>query len=115
MVLHNNKSGSEILKGMTESDLINGEAVFKKVQIKEVSSHYRNGCIFIFVYAKMPSFSSDYNSRHNGSVVNFQEVKPFVIPNVIIKAKKFSKRRNLDSLNEDSIDYLSKKVKSDIT
>jgi hypothetical protein len=45
-----------MLKGYTEQDLVGGTCTFDKIQIKEVTSHYRKGMLFMVAFAKMPSF-----------------------------------------------------------
>jgi len=54
--LESNTLGNKMLKGYTEQDLLNGTCTFDKIQIKEVTSHYRKGMLFMVAFAKMPSF-----------------------------------------------------------
>jgi len=42
--------GNQIMKGFLEKDLINGRAAYDKIQIKEVTSHYLNGCISMIIF-----------------------------------------------------------------
>jgi hypothetical protein len=65
-----NTSGDKIMRGTIEVES-NGVVLFKKIVIKEVTSHFRNGCFFLAV---MPKNSSD--------------IKPLVIDNFVIKARK---------------------------
>jgi len=44
------------MKGVIEKDLVNGCAKFDKIHIKEVTSHFRNGWIFMVVYTKKSAF-----------------------------------------------------------
>lgn len=44
-----NTSGNRILKGSLVTEVVNGKCEFDKLQIKEVSSHFRNGWIFFVV------------------------------------------------------------------
>lgn len=69
-VLKVNTSGDKIIRGTVEVET-NGVVLFKKVVIKEVTSHFRNGCFFIVVMPK-----------------NSQEIRPFIIENFIVKARK---------------------------
>ncbi|CAG9321658.1 unnamed protein product [Blepharisma stoltei] len=65
-----NTSGDKIMRGTTEVEATS-ELVFRKVVIKEVTSHFRNGCIFMAICPKQ-------NSR----------IKPLIINNVVVKARK---------------------------
>lgn len=47
--LEKNTLGQKMLKGFTEQVLINGECLFEKIQIREVSSHYREGWIYVVI------------------------------------------------------------------
>ena len=84
-----------ILKGSVEKDLLNGSADFEKVQIKEVTSHFRNGWVFFVVYAKMPSIfaKTQKNNEKNEIIeVDFMEIKPLILEQVTVKAKKMKNR-----------------------
>ncbi len=59
-----------MLKGYTEQDLVNGVCVFDKIQIKEVTSHYRKGMLFLVAFAKMPSFGYVQEYMLGYSVIN---------------------------------------------
>lgn len=65
-----NTSGDKIMRGTTEVETTS-ELLFRKVVIKEVTSHFRNGCIFMAICPKQ-------NSR----------IKPLIINNVVVKARK---------------------------
>ena len=65
-----NTSGLNVLRGNIET-FANSELVFLKICINEVSSHFRNGDFNLIV---MPESDS--------------EVKPLVIHNVVVKARK---------------------------
>ena len=67
-----NTFGDNILKGKTEVQG-NSNFFFRNIAIKEVSSHFRNGCFFLVV---MPSNSAD--------------IAPFIVENFIVKARKVS-------------------------
>jgi len=92
--IDSNTAGNKILKGFTEKDLVNGSATFDKIQIKEVTSHFRNGWIFFVVYPKINGASAGSNViiNGNGTVVNASEVKPLILEKVIVKAKKTKDR-----------------------
>ncbi len=42
--------GNKLFKGFIEKDLTKGSAGFEKIQIKEVTSHFRNGWIFLMIH-----------------------------------------------------------------
>ncbi len=65
-----NTSGNKILKGFLEKDLKNGTVTFEKVQIKEVSSHFRNGWIFFVVYPKVSAGANMANVDGSFNFVN---------------------------------------------
>jgi hypothetical protein len=65
-----NTSGDKIMRGTSEADG-NTTVLFRKIVIKEVTSHFRNGCFFLVVAPK------DCNS-----------IKPLIVPNFVIKARK---------------------------
>ena len=67
-----NTSGSNVLRGTIET-FANSEIGFFKVCINEVSSHFRNG---VFSLVVMPESGS--------------QVKPLVIQNVVVKARKIN-------------------------
>eukprot|EP01015_Nassula_variabilis_P000276 TRINITY_DN10129_c0_g2_i10.p1 TRINITY_DN10129_c0_g2~~TRINITY_DN10129_c0_g2_i10.p1 ORF type:complete len:137 (-),score=22.73 TRINITY_DN10129_c0_g2_i10:108-518(-) len=103
LIEHNN-SGCKILKGCTERDLINGSCVFDKIHVKEVTSHFRNGWIFIVVYPRECS-----NLMFNGhQLINPNLIQPLIIEKVIVKAKKM---KNASSPPQQS---LSKKILSQL-
>lgn len=85
---------------------MNGIAEFEKLQIKEVTSHFRNGWIFFMVYAKMPSIfaKSSKNAAEKqiqGSVeIDFLDIKPLILENVMVKAKKMKSRKDLKVVDE---------------
>lgn len=62
-----NTSGNKILKGQLVKEVINGTCKFDKLQIKEVSSHFRNGWIFIVVtpVVSMSKYSSKFGTTQD--------------------------------------------------
>lgn len=65
-----NKCGEKVVLGMLEADG-DSSILFKKIIIKEVSSHFRNGSLFLVVKPE--------NNDH---------IKPLIIPNFVVKARK---------------------------
>jgi hypothetical protein len=95
-VMKINTSGDKIMRGTTEISLARNtyKVNFSKIVIKEVTSHFRNGCFFLVVLPSNP------------------EIKPLIIENLVIKARKMcaepkvrKKRKTED--NEDSPDPAS--------
>ncbi|OMJ86955.1 hypothetical protein SteCoe_11428 [Stentor coeruleus] len=87
-----NTSGDKAVLGSLESE---GDCtiIFKRIIIKEVTSHFRNGYFFLAIKPE--------NSNY---------IKPLVISDLIVKARKMvagetNKRRKMEnkSLNEDQI------------
>lgn len=87
-IIQANKSDQPILKGNSESELFHGNAEFRKIHIREVSSYYANGWVYLVVYPKAPSFT--YNAKESTleQMVDYQLIKPLVLSEVIIRAKK---------------------------
>lgn len=78
-------SGNSILKGTTCRELKDGVCTFEKIQIKEVTSHFRNGWVFIVVQPKLMSEKSGEDLC--------SWIQPFVLDNVIVKAKLLTKKK----------------------
>ena len=78
------KPGNSIFKGNTIKEVKSGYCSFEKMQIKEVSSHFRNGWVFIVVQPKPMS-------QTPGSLI--EQIEPFILDNVIIKAKLNTKKK----------------------
>ncbi|OMJ83955.1 hypothetical protein SteCoe_13286 [Stentor coeruleus] len=67
-----NTSGDKIMKGTIEAQG-NSTLFFRKIAIKEVTSHFRNGCFFFVVSSKEGS-----------------SIKPLIIENFVVKARKIN-------------------------
>ncbi|OMJ81232.1 hypothetical protein SteCoe_18349 [Stentor coeruleus] len=78
-----NTSGDKIMRGTVEVET-NGVALFRKIVIKEVTSHFRNGCFFLAVVPK-----------------NCCDIKPLVIENFIIKARKILSTEPVKKIKTD--------------
>jgi len=65
-------SGDKIMRGTTEISLSRNQfhVFFSRIVIKEVTSHFRNGCFFLVI---MPSL---------------KYIEPLIVENVVIKARK---------------------------
>jgi hypothetical protein len=71
-VMKINTSGDKILKGNTEAQG-NSTVFFRKIAVKEVTSHFRNGCFFFVVTAKDSKF-----------------IRPLIFENFVVKARKIN-------------------------
>lgn len=68
-------------------ELYKGEASFVKIYAREVSRVYPEGKINIVIYSK-PSTLLYSGSNSFELTVNSEEIKPLIIEDVTIKAKK---------------------------
>lgn len=108
--------GNKILKGFTDKDLVDGSATFEKIQIKEVTSHFRNGWIFLVVYPKISTLhNNNVLRRGEGLNVNSQKIKPLVLEKVIVKAKKSKEKDQLNDNDEKDDDTYQDSNKEDAT
>jgi hypothetical protein len=84
------------LKGHKDNMLTEGKCSVAKLQIKEVTSHYRSGMVFLVV---QPS-KKNYNPLiiDDTNYVDYRFVKPLIIENMRVKAKMPRKSR-ADSSN----------------
>jgi len=82
--LESNTLGNKMLKGYTEQDLVGGSCTFDKIQIKEVTSHYRKGMLFLVAFSKMPTFGCIHDEHY----VDYNLIRPLVVDKVVVKAKK---------------------------
>jgi hypothetical protein len=106
-----NTAGNKILKGFIEKDLINGSVTFDKIQIKEVTSHFRNGWIFFAVYPKANANNNMLISSKDNMVPS-QKIRPFILEKVVVKAKKAKEKDADDSENVFQDDETDKQENS---
>jgi len=84
-----NTSGNKILKGRSEKDIFLGNVEYDKLQIKEVTSHFRNGWIFMMISAEQPNLGSKKRgSTPDRCDIDFSSIRPLILDRVIVKAKK---------------------------
>jgi hypothetical protein len=77
-----------MLKGFVDQSLQLGLCNFEKVQIKEVTSHYRDGWIFLVAIPCM----TPLGVTKTDCFIDFTKIKPLVIDEVVVKAKKPKKK-----------------------
>jgi hypothetical protein len=87
-LIEKNTAGQKMLKGFVDQSLLEGICNFEKVQIKEVTSHYRGGWIFLVA---MPCMTP-LGTNKTDNFIDFTKVKPLVIDEVVVKAKKPKKK-----------------------
>jgi len=88
-----NNSGNKVLKGTVEKYLVNGIAYFEKVQIIEVTSHLRNGWIFLMIQPKNAhTITGANNSDAMAGNIDMRKVRPLIIDKVIVKAKRIKEK-----------------------
>ena len=92
--------GNKILKGFIDKDLVNGSVTFDKVQIKEVTSHFRNGWVFLVVYPKLSGNTANHILGGGNLAVPGGKIKPLVLEKVVVKAKK-AKEKDVGNDNEE--------------
>jgi hypothetical protein len=92
-----NTSGNKVLKGMIDKDLVDGSVTFDKIQIKEVTSHFRNGWIFFVVQPRSSgNVLNNLIDMTNGVMINPQNVRPLVIEKMVVKAKRAREKKDQD-------------------
>lgn len=87
------------MKGFIEKDLVNGTVTFEKIQIKEVTSHFRNGWVFFVVYPKVNNANPSQNNNHG--YIQANKIKPLILEKVIVKAKKAKEKEANDNQDDD--------------
>jgi hypothetical protein len=80
-VILTNKKKSPILRGEDCAILYEGNASFKKISIREVSSKFERGLItlIVSVHAKNGDLNSELES---------QEIRPLILKDIMVRAKK---------------------------
>jgi len=96
-----NTSGNKVLKGMTDKDLVDGSVTFDKIQIKEVTSHFRNGWVFFVVYPKGTMTLNPLMAGANSVIINSTQIKPLVLEKVVVKAKRSKEREDKEDKDQD--------------
>lgn len=76
---------------------MNGYCSFEKIQIKEVTSHFRKGYVFLVIYPKMPTFGNISSGSIQQNFIDFTTIKPLILEKVVVKAKKINNAKNLDN------------------
>ncbi|CAD8097016.1 unnamed protein product [Paramecium sonneborni] len=87
---HNNKNQS-IFKGCQQAIIKKGYGSLNRIQIKEVSSHFPKGAFMMII---QPIDDGAVIGDEKKFMIKKEWIKPLIINDVAIKAKKFSDRHN---------------------
>lgn len=86
-----NTTGNDILKGHKDNMLIDGKCMIQKLQIKEVTSHFRSGTVFLVIQPHKKNFNPLIVD--DKTFIDYRFIKPLIIENIRVKAK-ITKRTN---------------------
>jgi len=85
-----NKSGNKAVMGDTEVELRNGEAIFDRIQINEVTSKFIHGYVAVMIVPSKPcnigTSLAENEVGHN--YVDYESIKPLMLEKVVVKSKK---------------------------
>ena len=84
--------GKRILKVNADVSLVDGTANARKNQIREVTSHYRNGWVYLLVYPKL-LVAAENADKQQPTFIDYNEIKPLVIKRLVVMAKKAGKTK----------------------
>ncbi|CAD8054475.1 unnamed protein product [Paramecium primaurelia] len=87
---HNNKNQS-IFKGCQQTIIKKGYGSLSRIQIKEVSSHFPKGAFLMVI---LPIDDGAVIGDESKFLIKKEWIKPLIINDVAVKAKKFSDRHN---------------------
>lgn len=94
-LIEKNTGGDKVMKGYTDCEVQGCRVLFPKLVVKEVTSHYRNGCVFLVVVC-----SSGLS------------VKPLVIEKFVVKARKITAEPVLKRAKTEDASVKSEEAKS---
>ena len=89
-----NTAGNCIMKGHCGKSIVSGECIIEKLQIREVSSHFRNGWIFLVV-KPVPLGKNEF--LNNQTDIDPSLVEPLIIDNQHIKAKNLTGKKKMNA------------------
>ncbi len=76
--------------GETEVELKNGEVMFDRIQINEVTSKFIHGHVAILITPTKPvnhgTSLTDHEQRDG--YINYEHIKPLMLEKVVVKSKK---------------------------
>jgi len=85
---------------MIDKDLVDGVVTFDKIQIKEVTSHFRNGWVFFVVYPKTAMTLNPLMAGANSLIISTNQIKPLVLEKVVVKAKRSKEREDKEDKDD---------------
>jgi len=90
-----NKSGNKAIMGDTEVELRQGEAVFDRIQINEVTSKFIHGHVGLLVIPSKPCNvgTSLIEQSSEDGYVDFEAIKPLMLEKVVVKSKKKNQKK----------------------
>jgi len=100
ILIKTNTQGKSAIKGGNDKILNDGLCVFSKLQIREVTSHYRNSKVFIVVvpceYSMEPTkhLQAPYNIGKN--FIDYSMIQPLILSDISVKAKSIKKTPNVN-------------------
>jgi len=85
-----NKTGNKAIMGETEVELKNGELMFDRIQINEVTSKFIHGHVAILITPTKPvnhgTSLTDHEQRDG--YINYEHIKPLMLEKIVVKSKK---------------------------
>jgi hypothetical protein len=90
-----NKSGNKAIMGDTEVELRQGEGVFDRIQINEVTSKFIHGHVALLVIPSKPCNvgTSLIEQTMDDGYVDFEAIKPLMLEKVVVKSKKKNQKK----------------------
>jgi len=90
-----NKSGNKAIMGDTEVELRNGESVFDRIQINEVTSKFIHGHVALLVIPSKPCNvgTSLIEQTNEVGYIDFESIKPLMLEKVVVKSKKKNQKK----------------------
>lgn len=76
--------------GDTEVEMKNGEVIFDRLQINEVTSKFIHGHIAVLIIPSRPvNYGTSLNDHsQTEGYIDFEQVKPLLLEKVVVKSKK---------------------------
>ena len=82
------KLGFNILKQGADYELLDGFCSLEKLQIREVTSHYPNGWLFMIVEAQPQSGVTSKVSGAPAHYIDPSLIQPYILARLVVKAKR---------------------------
>lgn len=79
--------------GDTEIELKNGEAVFDRIQINEVTSKFIHGHVALVVVPAKPCNLGTSLIDSNEDGISFDRIKPLILEKIVVKSKKKNQKK----------------------